>query len=203
MKKGILFIGTIALILGSCIKHEVIPAPVPTVDLNAHFIGTIGGATVELTENVLGYANSSEKAKIILPPPSFSSAVYYSEMSSAVTATSVKIGLGSINWDASLEIDPPLSSFNAFFLANDNPNYSNFGSNGFEVTYRDGFGSEWKSLETSVNFQDVSFSGISQDSDSTGDYSLFTCYFDCHVYNFDFSDSIKIQDAVYQGWFKR
>lgn len=203
MKKGILFLGTFALILGSCIKHEIIPAPVPTVDLESHFIGTIGGATVELTENVLGYANTSEKAKIILPPPSFSSAVYYSEMASAVTATSIKVGMGSINWDASLEIDPPLTSFNAFFVANDNPNYSNNGTNGFEVTYRDGFGQEWKSNDASTNFQDVSFVGIVQESDSTGDYSKFTCYFECYVYNFNLTDSIKIQDAVYQGWFKR
>lgn len=203
MKRGILIIGSFALMLASCIKHEVIPAPVPTVDLYAHFVGTVEGTTLELTENVLGYACSSEKAKIILPPPAFSSAVYYSEMSSAVTATSIKIGLGSINWDAALEIDPPLSSFNNFFIANDNPNYSDNGMAGFEVTYRDGFGAEWVSSETSVNFQDVNFSGIIQESDSSGDYSLFTCYFDCYVYNFGATDSIQITDAVFQGWFKR
>lgn len=202
-KKGIVILGTIGLVFTSCIKHEVIPAPIPTVDLQAHFYGVVDGVPVELTENVLGYTNASTKAKIILPPPSFSSAVYYSQMASAEVATSIKVGLGSVTWDASLAPEPTLNSFNAFFVANDLPTYSANGSTGFEVTYRDGFGAEWKSLETSPNFQDVQFTGLHQESDSTGDYSLFTCYFNCYAYNFDFSDSVKIEDAVYQGWFQR
>lgn len=203
MKRGILILGTIGLVLSSCIKHEVIPAPVPMVDLTAHFYGVVDGAEIELTENVLGYVNTSEKAKIILPPPSFSSAVYYSQMSSAEVATSIKVGLGSMNWDASIAPDPPLSTFNGFFLANDNPTYSDNGMAGFEVIFRDGWGSEWTSSETSMNVQNVEFTGIIQESDSTGDYSLFTCYFDCYAYNVTMDDSIKIEDAVYQGWFKR
>lgn len=202
-KKGIIILGTIGLVISSCIKHEIIPAPVPMVDLNSHFYGVIDGTPVELTENVLGYTNVSTKAKIILPPPSFSSAVYYSQMSSAEVATSIKVGMGSVNWDASLAPEPTLNSFNAFFVANDLPQYSTNGSAGFEVTYRDGWGSEWKSLESSPNAQDVQFTGIVQESDSTGDYSLFTCYFNCYAYNFDLSDSVKIEDAVYQGWFQR
>ncbi|MBL4861434.1 MAG: hypothetical protein JKY09_00240 [Crocinitomicaceae bacterium] len=200
---GVLVLGITSLVLGSCIKHEVIPPPVPSVDLNAHFYGVINGAETELTENVLGYANDSEKAKIILPPPSFSSAVYYSEMSSAQVATSIKVGVGSVSWDASLSTDPGLTSFNSFFQANANPGYSDNGASGFEVTYRDGFGAVWKSSENSVNVQNVQFSDIVQESDSTGDYSLFTCNFNCYAYSFDQSDSIKIEDALYEGWFKR
>ena len=203
MKKGTLIIGAFAFLLSSCIDHEVIPAPVPTVDLNSHFSATVDGASVEFTENVLGYVNTSEKAKIILPPPNFSSAVYYSQMSSAEVATSIKVGLGSMVWDAALAPDPGLTTFNNFFTDNDLPQYSQFGSAGFEVTYRDGFGSEWKSLDTSPNAQDVEFVNIKQESDSSGDYSLFTCNFNCYAYNFDFSDSILIQNGIYRGWFRR
>jgi hypothetical protein len=212
MKKVIASFGALVLLaLPSCIKHEVIPAPVPVVDLYSHFIGDFDGATIELTENVLGYINTSEKAKIILPPPSLSQGVYYSELSSSQVLTSIKVGLGSVYWDAAVEADPSLTTFNNFFIANDNPNYSDGGTDGFEVTYRDGSGYEWKSDQNSVHQQDVLFTSIVQDSDSTGDYSLFTCNFNCYVYRtyfdpglmMDVTDSVKIENAVYQGWFRR
>jgi hypothetical protein len=204
IKKGAILFGLTAFLFSSCIEHEVIPPPVPTVDLQANFYGEINGAQVELTENVLGYANYSTKAKIILPPPSFSSAVYYSEMSSNQVNTGIKIGLGSVSWDASLSAEPSLNAFNSFFSINNLPPFSNNGSNGFEVTYTDGFGSEWKSDDTRTPpFNDVEFTGITQESDSTGDYSQFICNFECYAYNFDYSDSVLIQNATYTGWFKR
>ena len=58
LKKGILLIGITTFVLSSCIEHEVIPPPEPTVELNAHFYGEFNTAPVELTENVLGYANN-------------------------------------------------------------------------------------------------------------------------------------------------
>lgn len=215
MKRIITFSGALVLSLASCIKHEVIPAPVPMVDLYAHFIGDFttdaGTATIELTENVLGYTNKSEKAKVILPPPSFSSAVYYSEMSSTQAATMIKVGMGSVFWDAASEADPSLTAFNNFFINNDLPSYANNASNGFEVTYRDGYGAVWKSDQNSVHVQDVVFSDIVQESDSTGDYSLFKCEFNCWVYRtyydvglgMDVTDSVRITDAIYSGWFRR
>ena len=214
MKKTLLILATTGFVFTSCIKHEVIPAPVPTVDLYAHFYGVIDGAEIELTENVLDYVNVSTKAKIILPPPQFSSAVYYSELQSPSVQTSIKVGMGSIDWDASIAPDPALTSFNSFFLSNENPNYSNNGSNGFEAVFTDGSGREWASNEFSANQQNVQFTGIVQESDSTGDYSLFVCNFDCWAYSLNpdslaqtppvvHTDSIKIQDAVYHGWFRR
>ena len=61
--KGALTIGLIGLMLSACIKHEVIPPPVPMVDLEADFIGNIQGTDVEYTQHVLGYDNQSSKAK--------------------------------------------------------------------------------------------------------------------------------------------
>lgn len=214
IKKGILLFGLTGLIFSGCIKHEVIPAPQPEVDLYAHFVGTINATDFEFTENVLGYANTSEKTKVIVPPPSFSEAVYFSQMASAEVAPSIKIGLGSVLWDAAQESDPTLSLFNNFFQVNDNPNYSDNGTAGFEVTYRDQTNRVWKSSQMSVNQQNVQFTGVRQESDATGDYSLFICNFDCYVYSLHpdslllvppvaHLDSIKIENATYQGWFKR
>lgn len=193
--------------LGSCIEHEVIPAPVPMVELNCHFQGIINGTNVEFTENVLGYSCSAEKAKILLPTPAYSSAVYYSEISSTQSSVAVKVGLGSVMWDASTTSDPTLTLFNNFHMNTTLPVFSNSGTNGFEVTYTDGLGKEWVSEETSVNYQDVIFSNIIQESDSSGDYSKFVCNFDCYVYRTNdvtlLLDSLRIQAAEFEGWFKR
>lgn len=193
--------------LNSCIEHEVIPAPVPMVDLSCHFQGTVNGTDIELTENVVGYYCNTSKAKILLPPPSLSSAVYYSEILSAQTPLSIKVGLGSVMWDMSTASDPTLALFNTFHNTTTTPTYSNSGATGFEVTYKDAMGTSWKSKETSTNFQDVTISDISQESDVDGDYSKFTCNFECYVYHTDpitlVEDSLKIQAAEFKGWFKR
>lgn len=211
MKRGALLLGVCAVIVSSCIDHEVIPPPQPTVDLYANFYGIVNGAEVELTEHVLGYANTSTKSKLIVPQ-GFSSAVYYSTMSSQQVPTYVKIGMGSVLWDATLAQDPPLNTFNGFhqsYITPTNPDYSEFGTNGFEVTYQNGFGVVYKSRDPidALYPQEVEFTGIEQESDESGDYSQFTCTFDCWVYSTGApvpgGDSIHIQDAVYRGWFKR
>ncbi len=205
----IAIVATLTLVFGvsSCIKHEVIPAPVPMVDLSCHFIGTVNGTTVELTENVLGYYCTTSKAKILLPSPSLSSASYFSQMLSSSTPVSAKIALGSVMWDAATAIDPDVAAFNAFHGSNLTPNFSTLGATGFEFSYRDGTGVTWTSKPNSVNFQDVTFSSIVQESDTSGDYSKFKCNFECYVYHTDavtlVLDSIHVQGAQYEAWFKR
>ena len=205
----IAIVATLTLVFGvsSCIKHEVIPAPVPMVDLSCHFIGTVNGTTVELTENVLGYYCTTSKAKILLPSPSLSSASYFSQMLSSSTPVSAKIARGSVMWDAATAIDPDVAAFNAFHGSNLTPNFSTLGATGFEFSYRDGTGVTWTSKPNSVNFQDVTFSSIVQESDTSGDYSKFKCNFECYVYHTDavtlVLDSIHVQGAQYEAWFKR
>lgn len=207
IKLSVIAITLMLLGLGSCIEHEVIPAPIPQVELFGEFTGVINGTNVNFTQNVLGYEVVNTKAKILLPTPSLSSAVYYSEILSSQTPVSIKIGLGSVQWDASTSTDPTLEMFNAFHLANTTPSFSDNGTTGFEVTYRDGLGKIWKSSETSLNFQDVTFSNIKQESDASGDYSKFTCDFECYVYRINDVtldlDSLRIQSAKFKSWFQR
>lgn len=195
------------LILSSCIEHEVIPAPVPVVDLKCSFVGVINGTTVELTQNVLGYYCYTEKSKFIAPPPTLSSAVYSSEMSSSQTQTAIKVRMGSVFWDATTVNDPTLTIFNDFFLNNLNPTFSNDASSGIEIQYRDGAGKVWTSKANSVNAQNAVFSNIKQESDANGDYSQYSLNFNCYVYHFDVGlgelDSLPIQNAVLKAWFKR
>ena len=87
------------------------------------------------------------------------------------------------------------------------PTYSDGALTGFELTYTDASGNQWFSHQSSVNIQDVTFSDIAQESDSTGDYSKFICVFDCYVYKQDAItlawDSLRVQATEMQGWFKK
>ncbi len=206
-KIGIFALLTLVLTLESCIEHEIIPAPVPMVDLSCNFIGTVNGSVLELTENVSGYSGSATKNLNILPAPAISSAAYNFQMTSTSVQTSVKVVLGSVLWDASTSNSPDLASFNEFHTINTSPSYSTSGISGFEVTYKDASGINWTTKQNSVNPQSVTFTGILQESDTLGDYSKFTCNFNCYVYHQDVGtldwDSLLIQDGVFKGWFVR
>lgn len=206
LKKGLFLIGAAGLLLTSCIDHEVIPAPVPQVELDAHFIGNVAGSTVELTENVNDYLNSSSADLYISQQQVNSTAVYFSTMSSPTLLRSVSVGLGSVFWDASNgETRPTLPEFNNFYSSPTNqlPSYSDNGASGFVVRYTDGNGTQYASKQNSPNFQDVEFVNVKQESGENGDFNLFTCNFSCYVYTQDGLDSIAIQNATFKGWFRR
>lgn len=209
MKKVIALFAFGSLFLAGCPKHEIIPAPSPHVELNATFLGTINGSQVELTQNVDGYYLDATKIKYILPSPSPSKAAYYSEMKSSQNLIAIKVGLGSIDFDGSASSDPALNVFNTFFTTNTNPIYSTAAAAGFEVVYRDGTGNVWTS-DAAQSPQNVVFTNIVQESDATGDYSKYTCTFNCNVYR-TYTDgqgnpvtvSLPIQNAVLNAWFQR
>lgn len=213
MKKVIALFVFGSVFLAGCPKHEIIPAPTPKVELESSFIGTINGSQVELTQNVDGYYLDATKTKYILPSPTPSKAAYYANMKSSNGLVSIRVGLGSIDFDGSASSDPSLSVFNSFFSTNTTPVYSDQAVSGFEVVYRDGSGNVWTSDETQSG-QNVIFTGIVQESDGSGDYSKFTCTFNCTVYR-DTPDlstpdpndfitlSLPIQNGILKGWFKR
>ncbi|WP_343606393.1 hypothetical protein [Fluviicola sp.] len=214
MKKVITLFVFGSLFLAGCPKHEIIPAPTPKVQLESHFIGTINGTQVELTQNVDGYYLDATKVKVILPSPTPSKANYFADMKSSQNLVSIRVGLGSATFDASASGgDPSLSVFNNFFTSNTTPAYAASADGGFEVVYRDGSGAVWTSDPTQTA-QDVVFTNIVQESDGTGDYSKFTCTFNCMVYrqipdtttpdpNDFITLSLPIQNAILKGWFKR
>ena len=206
-KVGIFALLALLFTLESCIEHEVIPAPVPMVDLSCNFLGTINGTTLELTENVAGYIGTSTKNLNILPPPATSSAAYNFEMSSSSSMNSIKVVLGSVLWNSSVSGSPDLATFNSFHASNTSPAFSTSGTSGFEVSYRDGNGIIWTSKQNSPNPQNAIFSGIIQESDTLGDYSKFTCNFNCYVYHQNavtlLWDSLYIQNGILKGWFER
>ncbi len=215
MKRNKLIIATIVVLSGiihSCIKHEIIPAPEKKADLSCHFLGTINGTPVEITQDVNAYTCVPTQAKTILPSPSPSSATYYADIASTTNNVSIKVALGSATWDNGVTSVISLASFNAFFTSNlspANPTYQPGALNGFAVIYKDASNNVWTSKDTSPNPQDVAFTSFVQESDATGDYMKFNCNFNCYVYRQVQTtptvlwDSLKIQNAQFRGWFKR
>jgi len=200
------------LILFSCTKHEVIPAPEYSINLDYSFTATIDNdPTVSFTSEDLEYNYQATQEKNLVNPPQLSSAIYYSNITSTSTSEAIQIGLGDIQWDQSTGEDPALSTFNTFFTSSSNafPSFNDNCSPGFKVIYTDSLGSIYTSRADSTTFKSVKFSNIRQDTDATGDYSKFTCSFDCYVYYESGTtpqpgkDSLKIQMGKLKGYFKR
>jgi hypothetical protein len=204
----VLFYLVMVVVLASCKKDVVepvspnVPVPVPVVDLNAHFFGTINGAQLELTQNVQGYYGTAWSDYDFSNPP-FAEATYSFNMQSGEFMTAIEISHGSFTWDTSgTNYSPPLSAFNQFHSVDTLPSYSSGGINGFEISFIDYSGNVWQSNDMSPNFQTVKFSNVLQESDGTGDYSKFSCEFTCYVYDLGLTDSLLIENAVFQGWFQ-
>lgn len=209
--KAILSLSVAALMIFSCIKHEIIPAPTPKVELKSKFTGTINGTLVEFNEGIDGYTCSVPNETNLLSPPAQSSEIFCSEIGSATATSSIKIRLGKISWTGAAQTDLPLSSFNSFFTQTSNilPPYKDDCSNGINVVYKDANGTVYTSNENSVNFQDAKFTNITQESDDTGDYSKYLCTFNCYVYYSSGPspapglDSVRIQNGQFKGWFRK
>lgn len=215
-----LFLGFVAIVflgfmMNSCIKHEVIPPPIATVDLNASFEAVINGTDVEWTQNVEGYKANANTSASYLPSPQLSQKIFESEISSIYSDQSINLTFGSLTWDVASNIEPTLSMFNNFHSYNsDAPiafkNYSSVSTLlsmlGVEVEYIDNNDDSWISRESDPG-QFAMFTVLDQDSDNTGDYSLFLCEFSCKVWRINpqtqLDESIIINNAKYTAWFKR
>lgn len=212
---SVIFIfSAIALNMSSCIKHEVIPAPVNTVDLNASFIGYINGTQVEFTQNVDGYKGFADKDAYVYASPVLSKVIYSSTLKSAYSSQAIEVNLGALDWDAAANSEPTLTMFNDFHSTNSGialpfKDYSTLVNNnldGIEVEYTDKNGVLWKSKESDPG-QTATFTVIKQASDNTGDYSLFECTFSCKVWTYDVQlaqdISININNAIVRAWYKK
>lgn len=204
-----LYILIVGLTFISCKKEDTDPGnnngtlPTPLVDLSCHFEATINGTYVELTENVQGYTGSAFKTSLANPSPNFSENIYHFGMNSLSSNLGVAVAHGSVYWDNGVSIEPSLGAFNLFHTNDTLPSYTNMGLGGFEFIYIDNAGTTWQSSSFSTNFQTVEFNNVTLGSDDTGDYAVYTCNFTCYVYNIGQTDSLLVENAAFQGWFKR
>jgi hypothetical protein len=206
MKLLNLFVVSAALLaFNSCIEHEVIPPPKPVVELECAFSATINGSAYILIEDVGGMYCESTKSKEINPSPQASTATYNAIKKSDIQLDYINVSLGKLSYNADVEADPTLEQFSTFFNANLNPNFSAGAIDGVEVVFRDAAGDVWLSNAASTNPQNFTFTSLVQESDDDNDYMKFNATFTCYLYNniVSPSDSILVENAVFQSHFKR
>jgi hypothetical protein len=214
----------LALGFSSCIKHEIIPAPDPKVELIFSFNGLISGAPLELTQNVNGYYLEAKKS-IFVPPTGLTIATYFSEIKSASSLIAIKISAGNMRYDGTGTDGPSPLIFNDFFKTNLTVAYTTdavstiLNTGGVEVAYRDNAGNVWTTKEADNAFNKMVFSSIKQETDKTGDYSKYVANFKCRVYHtfMTINENIApapndttyeeqqfdITNGVMKGWYKR
>ncbi|MDB4606803.1 hypothetical protein OAH04_03315 [Crocinitomicaceae bacterium] len=198
----------LSLIFSSCIEHEVIPAPVNTVDLNAAFIGFVNGTQVEFTQNVNGYGAESENTEDINPSPSPSKMTYGTKIKSLYNPQALRVKFGAQEWDVAQNAYPTVSMFNEWLnlYTNAPVGFSDQGLNGVEVEYVDNNGVSWLSRESDPN-QSAIFEFTGSQSDNTGDYAFFKCTFTCLVWRYntqtELDESINIENGIITSWFKK
>ena len=201
----LLFVG---LIFSSCIEHEVIPAPETTVDLNAAFIGFVNGTQVEFTQNVNGYGAVAVNAEDINPSPTPSHMTYGSKIKSIYNDQAIRVKFGTLDWDVSQNSYPTVSMFNDWLntWSNTPVSFSDQGLSGIEIEYTDNLGVSWVSRESDLG-QTGTFVIKKQESDNTGDYSLFECTFSCLVWRINpqtnLDESLNIANGKITSWFKK
>ena len=201
----LLFVG---LIFSSCIEHEVIPAPETTVDLNAAFISFVNGTQVEFTQNVNGYGAVAMNAEDINPSPTPSHMTYGSKIKSIYNDQAIRVKFGTLDWDVSQNSYPTVSMFNDWLntWSNTPVSFSDQGLSGIEIEYTDNLGVSWVSRESDLG-QTGTFVIKKQESDNTGDYSLFECTFSCLVWRINpqtnLDESLNIANGKITSWFKK
>lgn len=192
-------------VLASCVEHEVIPPPKPEVELNASFSATLEGSSYELIQDVNGYYCEATQAREILPIPQPSTVTYYSAIRSQAQQDFIQIGIGKLNFNADVTIDPSIEQFTSFFNSNTTPSYSFEAEQGVEIIYRDGQANIWTSKENSTQPQDFQFTSLTQESDEEGDYMKFVAQFNVTLYDStqNPTDSIVFENAIFEGFFQR
>jgi hypothetical protein len=195
-------------VLISCNKAEIIPPPEEKVELICNFKGFIGNREINFIQNVNGYTCIPDIGYNDLPGKP-GERKYYSDIKSATSSGSIRMGLGSLKFEKSQGNEPDLSTFNSYIFDEINFSYSKEAANGFEIRYTDELNQQWVSDPSSKNPQSILFIGTSVESDPIKDYCKFSALFNCWVYRTStengtiITDSLEIKDAQFKGWFSR
>ncbi|RYM35597.1 hypothetical protein ERX46_01000 [Brumimicrobium glaciale] len=208
------YINTLSIILGvafltSCVKHEVIPKPTYEAKLPISFTGNIQGANYTIIEDIKGFYCKPSQAKEILPSPQPSKIAYYSSLESGQQQDMIQVRLGKLIFSSNNADRPSIEDFNEFFKTGITTpiEYKTDSEDGVEVVFRDSQGTVWMSSETSIFPQTFELSNLEEDSDEEGQYMKFVAKFSLSLYdnllNPVLSDTIEIQNAIFQGYFKR
>jgi hypothetical protein len=168
---------TVALLGASCVEHEVIPPPKPEVELECSFTASVEGTDYDLVEQVDGFFCDPTESKILNPSPQPSFVTYFASIRSQDELDYIQVKLGRLQFNADMEPDPTVESFENFCMSSVTPNFSEEAIDGVEVVFRDAQGQVWMSNPASLEPQNFQFSAMNLESDDNNDYMKFIANF--------------------------
>lgn len=186
----------------SCIKHVVIPPPLPQVDLSASFVADTSGVQIGYVKGVNGFYVQATNYREILTSPQPSNIKYFSAIQSTNLTDMFKVSIGRDLWDAANGPFPPVSQFKVFFESMTNVAFSDDADAGVFLEWRDSNNQLWKTSQSSPNPQSFIFTSRVQESDEEGDYVRFTAIFSATFYSPDLSQTRTLTNGQYTGYFK-
>jgi hypothetical protein len=189
-------------VLFSCIKHEVIPPPLPQVDLSASFVADTNGVQIGYVKGVNGFYVQATNYREILSSPQPSNIKYFSAIQSTNLTDMFKVSIGRDLWDAANGPFPPVSQFKVFFESMTNVAFSDDADAGVVLEWRDSNNQLWKTSQSSANPQSFVFTSRVQESDEEGDYVRFTAIFSATFYSPDMSQTRTLTNGQYTGYFE-
>lgn len=188
--------------LFSCIKHEVIPPPLPKVDLTASFSADTNGTQITYIKGLSGFDIKATNYREILTPPQQSNITYFSSIESINLVEYFKVSIGRDFWNATSGAFPPVAQFRVYFESMLAIAFSNNASTGVSLEWRDANNQLWKSKEDSPFLQSFAFASVSQETDESGDYLKFIAVFTATLFSPDESQTRTLNNGVFTAYFK-
>jgi hypothetical protein len=190
--------------LFSCIKHVVIPPPLPQVDLSATFVADTNGTQFGYATDVNGFYVQATNYREILSSPQPSNIKYFSAILSTNFTDLFKVSIGRDYWDAVNGPFPPVNQFRVYFesMRNVSLPFSDDANSGVMLEWRDANNQLWKTSASSPLPQSFVFTSVVQESDEEGDYVRFTANFSATFYSPDMSQQRTLNNGQYVGYFK-
>ncbi|MCH2233184.1 MAG: hypothetical protein MK078_02940 [Crocinitomicaceae bacterium] len=204
MKKLLGAAGILGIIgMTSCVDHQVIPPPLPMVDLNCECEALIDDSLVAYNDTC------TYQSQKVISTSSPSEAQYFTNIQEETMTQGLELEMRSVTWNDDGTNNPPLTVWETFFNANTEPAYStNIVDMGVVVRWTDPNLKVWTSDTVTVGnacAQNFTYESFVLESDTTGDYMQFKAIFNGVLLNSDYGvvDSAKcIENAVVRSAFK-
>jgi hypothetical protein len=188
MKKTLLS-GSLVAILGitACTDHEIIPPPVPLVDIECLCEGSIETLTGDSTftyDDTCTYSSTKTISTTTL-----SDAQYQTQMLNSGMNQGFEIEMRNLYWTDEGSNQPTSTDWQAFFnnAVTNSPNYStNPVDDGVVIRWTDQNNKVWVSDTTIDCISNFTYNLFTYDSDTTGEYMEFDAVFNCRMINSDY-----------------
>ena len=186
------------LVFASCTDHEVIPPPVPLVDLDCLCEGTIQTMTGDSSftyDDTCTYSSTKTINTIAQ-----SEAQYQTQIMNGGMNQGWELDMRSLYWDDQGDNNPTSTEWQAYFNGNMNPVIAPTPlEDGVVLRWIDPNGFTWVSDTGSVCVSDFTYNLFTYDKDTTGEYMKFDAVFSGRMLNSDYGtvDSARCVSNVH------